>query len=159
MSAQIPVSRQIAWISVIPQLAVMAFIVAGFYFAGTKDYFVNGIITYMILSICLRLFIPRFHREGMHLVKQKEFNAAIVSFEKSFAFFSRYQWVDKYRFLTLLSSSGLSYRDMALCNIAFCYSQLGEGEKAKSYYTKALQQNPENGLAIAALNMMNAVGR
>jgi hypothetical protein len=138
MSAQIPVGRQMAWISVIPHLAVMALIVAGFYIAGSKDYFLNGIITYVILSICLRIFIPRFHREGMHRVKRKDFSTAIISFEKSF--FSKYEWVDKYCFLALLSSSALSYRDMALCNIAFCYSQIGEGAKTMSYYKKALQQ-------------------
>jgi tetratricopeptide (TPR) repeat protein len=158
MSAQIPVGRQIAWISIIPHLAVMALIVAGFYLTGSKEYFLNGVITYIILSICLRLFVPRFHRVGIHHVKRKDFSTAIISFEKSFSFFSKYEWVDKYRFLALLSSSALSYRDMALCNIAFCYSQIGEGAKAMSYYKKALQQNPENGLAIAALNMMKAAG-
>ncbi|WP_083488797.1 tetratricopeptide repeat protein [Pedobacter borealis] len=46
---------------------------------------------------------------------------------------------------------------MGLCNIAFAYSQIGEGEKAIFYYEKAKTINPSNGLAIAGLNMLNSI--
>lgn len=45
---------------------------------------------------------------------------------------------------------------MALNNIAFCYSQLGDGLHAKQYYQQALQLFPENGVAKAALRLLEA---
>ncbi|HEX3165740.1 MAG TPA: tetratricopeptide repeat protein, partial [Chitinophagaceae bacterium] len=72
-------------------------------------------------------------------------------------YFAKNNWVDKYRYLTLLSSSKMTYKEMGLCNIAFCYSQTGNGQKAKEYYEQALREFPENGLAIAALNMLKSV--
>lgn len=47
---------------------------------------------------------------------------------------------------------------MGLCNIAFCYSQIGNGQKAKDYYEQALKEFPENGLATAGLNIIKSVG-
>ena len=44
---------------------------------------------------------------------------AINEFQKSYDFFEKNQWVDKYRYLTLLTASKSSYREMALNNIAF----------------------------------------
>jgi len=46
---------------------------------------------------------------------------------------------------------------MALNNIAFCYGQLGEVEKAKEYYEKILKDYPENGLAKVGLRLLSSV--
>ena len=45
---------------------------------------------------------------------------------------------------------------MAICNIAFSYSQIGDGEQARSYYEKCLERFPESGLALTALRMTDA---
>jgi len=51
----------------------------------------------------------------------------------------------------------MTYREMGLCNIAFCYSQTGMGEKAKAVYQQALNEYPDNGLAQAGLNMLTSI--
>ncbi|HEX7447932.1 MAG TPA: hypothetical protein VF306_10325 [Pirellulales bacterium] len=56
-----------------------------------------------------------------------------------------------------MSSSAISYREMALCNIAFCYAQLGNGENAELYYRRTLDEFPDSGLADAALRMIESV--
>ena len=76
-------------------------------------------------------------------------------FEKSVAYFTKNAWIDKYRYVTMLSSSKMSYREMGLSNIAFCYGQLGKLEIAKEYYLRVLREYPENGLAMATLRLMN----
>ncbi|RYZ22546.1 MAG: hypothetical protein EOO10_21625 [Chitinophagaceae bacterium] len=48
----------------------------------------------------------------------------------------------------------MSYREMALCNVAFCYSQIGEGKMAIDWYTRTLKEFPESGLAQTALRML-----
>ncbi len=93
----------------------------------------------------------------MKLIKRHRFTEAIPFFEKSADFFSKNGWVDKYRFLTLLSASKLSYREMGLCNIAFCYSQTGNGIRAKECYQQVLQEYPENGIATVGLNMLTSM--
>ena len=93
----------------------------------------------------------------MRLVKQHRFADALACFEKSVDYFSKNKWVDKYRFLTLLSSSKVTYKEMGLCNIAFCYSQIGRGREAKEYYEQVIKDFPENGLAIAGLNMLKSM--
>ncbi|PHQ61052.1 MAG: hypothetical protein COC08_06375 [Maribacter sp.] len=51
----------------------------------------------------------------------------------------------------------MSYREMALANIGFCYSQIGDGIKSKEYYERTLKEFPESGLAKSALKMMSAM--
>ena len=46
---------------------------------------------------------------------------------------------------------------MGLCNIAFCYSQTGNGQKAKEYYQQTLKEYPDNGMAVAGLNMLTSM--
>jgi hypothetical protein len=51
----------------------------------------------------------------------------------------------------------MCYREMALCNIAFSYSQENNGSKAIEYYTKVISEYPNNGMAQAGLKMLNSV--
>jgi TolA-binding protein len=50
----------------------------------------------------------------------------------------------------------MTYQEMALVNIAFCYGQLGDGSNAKKYYQQTISEFPESGMAQAGLNLMNA---
>ncbi len=159
MASNIPTVRQAAWISIIPQLLIMGLLVYTFYVLGLKEPILYSALTYLILSFGLRNIIACSHRSGMRLVKQQKFEEAISYFEDSVDFFTKYHWLDKYRYLTLLSSSKMSYKEMGLCNIAFCHSQTGNGQKSKEYYEKTLKEFPENGLARAGLNMINSVER
>lgn len=90
-------------------------------------------MSYLLLSFCLRSLLLQEHRAGMKLTKKERFTEAIQHFEKSYEFFTRHTWMDKYRYLALLSSGRLSYREMALINIAFCSGQAGDGIMARGY--------------------------
>ena len=65
--------------------------------------------------------------------------------------------IDKYRYITLLSSSRISYTEMSLINIAYCYVQIGYREKTKQYYEKALALFPDNEMAKRALNIISTL--
>jgi tetratricopeptide (TPR) repeat protein len=154
MSSNVPTVKQIAWISLVPQLLLMGCIILIFYLLKFRDPFLFGALTYLIISFALRNLVAKHHRQGVRLVRQQKFEEAIPLFEKSVEFFTRNPWVDKYRFLTVLSSSKMTYKEMGLCNIAFCYSQSGKGQKAKEYYERTLAEFPQNGMARAALKMI-----
>jgi tetratricopeptide (TPR) repeat protein len=157
MAQNVPTVRQIAWISLIPHMSVLGVLILIYYLLNVREAYMAGAINYLIISFSLRTFIPKDHRKGISLVHRKEFKDAIPYFEKSADFFTRYEWVDKYRYLTLLNSSAMSYKEMALCNIAFCYGQTGNGKKAVEYYNAALKEFPNSSLASTGLTMLNSM--
>ena len=110
----------------------------------------------MVLSFVLRYTITLQHRRGVRLMKAQRFEDALPHFEISAEYFGRNRWVDQLRAFTLLSAARMSYREMALCNIAFGLSQLGRGVEAKEAYERVLREYPDNSLAVAALRMILA---
>lgn len=157
MASNVPTIRQLSWLFVVPQLIVIGLLIFLYHLADVDEPFIFGALTYSLLAFGLRNLIAKDHRQGMRFVKQQKFADAIPYFEKSVDYFTKNNWVDKYRYLTVLSSSKMTYKEMGLCNIAFCYSQTGNGQKAKEYYEQALKEFPENGLALAALNMLKSM--
>jgi len=110
-----------------------------------------GALAYLVYSFGSKAILLRHHRRGIHFLKLGRFREAISEFQSSYSFLSKYPWIDKYRFLTMLDSSAIPYREMALCNIAYSYVQLDEKAKAQEYYRKALDEFPESDLAESGL--------
>ncbi len=156
MASNPPIVRQVAWISVLPQLGMLALLMAGAYVAGFKDFIVVGAVAYLVISFGLRRFIPRDHRIGVSLFCRGRFADALEHFQRSYEFFTRRRWLDDWRFIALFSSSRISYREMALLNVAYCYGQLGDGARSKEYYERVTQEFPGSRIAEAALRMFDA---
>ncbi|MEP6789054.1 MAG: tetratricopeptide repeat protein [Acidobacteriota bacterium] len=156
MSTQVPIVRQILWIAMIPQFAAMvvAIVVASRF--SPSNGFLYGAGSYLLYSVGARHFITRDHRAGIALVKQQRLEDAIARFQKSLEFLNRNSWIDRFRSIVLMSPSAASFREMALANIGFCYSQMGRGEEARTYYKKCLDLFPNSGLAAAALRMIDS---
>lgn len=157
MPSTVPTTRQLSFLFLVPQLIIIGLIIYLYHLADFAEPFILGAFSYAFLALGLRNLIANKHRKGIRLVKQHKFTESIPYFEKSVSYFTKNKWVDKYRFLTLFSISKMTYKEMGLCNIAFAYSQTGNGKKAKEYYEQVLTEFPENGLAIAALNMIKSV--
>lgn len=154
MSSNISVVRQIAWLSLLPQFLFALLLIFMYHQLRFPDPPFYGLVSYLIISFSLRTFIPHSHNKGMKYVKKDKFAEAIPCFERSYDFFTKNNWVDKYRFITLLSSSAMSYREMSLTNIALCYAQLGDDEKAREYYQITLQEFPKSEIAKSGLNIL-----
>ena len=156
MSSRTPIVKQVSWLAVIPQLfaLVVAILIASRLFPD------NGVLwgagAFLLYSFGSRNLITRAHRAGIALVKRQQFEAAIPRFQKSLEFLDRHPWIDRLRAIVLMSPSAMSYREMALANIAFCYSQVGRGQEARHYYERCLERYPASGLASSALRMMDA---
>lgn len=156
MHSQPPVSFSVSITRILAQLAIVAMLVWLYRLAGVEEAFIFGAFTYALLAILLRSTIAKDHRAGTRLVMQKRFEEAIPHFKKSVDYFTKYAWVDRFRLLTLLSATPATYRQMGLCNIGFCYSQLGNGPQAKAYYEQVLREYPGNSIAATQLNMLRA---
>ncbi len=158
MSSKAPIVYQVAWVSLLIQVALIG-LFSLLFFLVTTDTNLSAILGCMVtlaLVMVLRQTLARYHRQGIRLTKAGRFADAIPQFEKSLSFFTKYQKIDQFRSITLLSSSRMCYREMALCNMAFCHSQIGNGVLARKYYEEVLTQYPTNTVAKAALNLMNA---
>ena len=156
---RVPIIREVAWLAVIPQLGILAAFIAGAAAVrgGYDDHAVLvGAGAYVALSFTLRHTLSRQHRIGVRLMRAQRFEDAMPHFARSAEYFERHQWLDKFRAFTLLSAARMSYREMALCNIAFGLSQLGRGAEAKSAYEYVLREYPDNPLANAAIRMIRA---
>ena len=157
MSSGKPIIRQVAWVSVIPRfILVMALLlILSIYVYPFELAVIIALMAYIGISMLMRQFVPCNHRKGIMLYKKGDYAQAIKEYKKSYDFFCRHPWVDKYRYITLLSTNRISYTEMALANIAFCYAQSGNGELSKQYYNKVLELFPGSELAKSALNMIS----
>lgn len=156
MASSQPIVKQVKLISLIPQLMVMGLIILVYYLADTEYPVLFGALTYLLISVVVRQAIPRYHRKGIRLFKNSQYENAIIEFQKSYDFFRKYKWIDDYRYVVLLSSSRISYLEMSLINMAYCYGQLGQGSRSKEIYEKALAEFPDSQMAISALKMFDA---
>jgi len=153
MASKQPFVKQIAWISLIPQLGVGAVLCGVMFAIGAPVPIVTGVVAYLLLWMGIQLTVLAQPRRAIRLLKRKDFVAAIPELEEIYAFFTRHLWIDKYRYLTLLVSSRMSYREMALINLAYCHAQNGNGAKSKEYYQRALDEFPDSEIAQSALKM------
>lgn len=117
---------------------------------------VIGAAAYLAYSWGSRAFMAASHRRGMRLWHRGQFEEAIAQFEKSYHHFSRNSWIDRFRSITMLTPAVMSYREMALINIAACYVQLGEIETAKKRYQLALDEFPKSDLARRGLQELES---
>ncbi len=156
MSLKIPIVRRISWPAVLPQFLALFLAIIVAHRIGGRGAVAWGAAAYLIYSLGSRRLIPRDHNDGISLVRAERFDDAIPKFRDSLAFFDRHAWIDDYRSIVLMSPSAASYREMALANIGFCYSQLGEGQRSREAYRECLRRFPGSALAISALRMLEA---
>ena len=161
MPSPVPTVREVAWISVVPHLSVLALLILAASRTLTPGRLpasmAVGAGIYLVYSQICRRLVTRRIRRGYRLLKKNAFAEAIAEYGRAYDFFSRHAWIDRFRYLTVLSSSAYSYREIALCNIAFAYAQLGDGTKAVETYRRALQEFPACAAARTALKAAEAM--
>lgn len=113
-----------------------------------------GALISIIIIYLLRYFLIRDHARGFKLVKMGQFEKAIPCFNANLLQLSKRPWIDKYRYFLLACNSPHTFREIDLCNIAFCYGQLGDLQKAKKYYELVLEEYPENNIATTAMKFI-----
>ncbi len=128
----------------IPQLAIFVAIAFLLFLLDVPRYFLLSLSLYFLLSGYLKIVIPKWHRKGLFYLRKGELEGAVFAFEKSYNFFNKHLWIDVYRAFTLLSISRLSYREMALINIVYCYQNLNNMTDAKKVHKKLAKEFPNN---------------
>ena len=112
-----------------------------FIFRSTHKAILAGCLSYLLLAWCLRFIFQKYHRNGMKFIKAKCFSDAAAAFQQSHDFFEKHPYIDKYRFITMFSSSAIPYQQMALNNLGICYLHMGEDAKALDVFKKLAELN------------------
>lgn len=128
----------------VPQLAVILALIFFLYLLNVPRYVLLGISLYLLISGYLKIMVPKTHRKGLYYLRKGELEGAVYAFEKSYKFFSKNLWLDVYRAFALLSISRLSYREMALINIIYCYQNLNRIKDAEKVHKKLTAEFPDN---------------
>ncbi len=120
--------------------------------------FIIGGGVFVVYTFGARHFIASDNRRGLKAVALKDYDAAIEHFKKSYAFFSRHEWLDRYRSITLMSSSLWSYREMALMNIITANTRKKDFAAASEACRRVLEEFPENQIAQSTYDMLTHGG-
>lgn len=157
-AGSLPVVRKVRWTGALPQfLALAAGLGLGATLSGSQTWgMLAGSAAYLAYSLGSRGLLARHHRRGIRLSRSGQFEAAICEYQRSYEFFTRHGWLDRFRCVFLMSASAMSYCEMALLNQAFCLSQIGRGAESKATYERALAEFPDSGMAGAALRLIRA---
>lgn len=144
MASKIPVIRNTNLFYFLLQVVILLIFFFILYFFGSEHYFIIGFSMYFLLSIYLKVLIPKWHRKGIFFMKKGNLQSAILAFQKSYEYFQRNSWIDQYRPFTLFSTSQFSYSEMALMNIIWCFKQLGDKKNAGKYHNLLKEKFPDN---------------
>ena len=102
-----------------------------------------GACTYLLLANLLRRSFQKHHRRGIAFFKSGRWSEAEKAFTESYEFFTAHPWIDKYPFISMLSSNAVPYRHMALNNMGICRLNRNEPEKALEAFELLRELNPD----------------
>ena len=155
---RVPTVVSVKWPYVVPlAIAWLAASLAANALLGRRDIFLSVILGLGAVSayrLAMRFTAARHHARGMRLVKRQDFAGALEAFRQSTEFWGRHRRLDSLRCITMLSPGLYSNLEMGWTNAGFCLSQLGRHEEAREAYRKALELNPDNGMAVTALRAL-----
>ena len=155
-----PTIRYWSWAHVVPQLLSLALLILLFWiFLPAQDVgeaFLFGAAIFVTYSFGSRYLIPTAHRRGMKAMSLKDYDTAIDQFQRSYEFFSKHYWLDKYRGVTMMSPSIWSYREMALMNVASAHVARKDFEAAQAACLRVLDESPQNEIASSTIEMIQA---
>ena len=153
----IPVIRSIAWESALFRVLILFVFMDVAAYLGKPSRLAPfiGVVLFVLLEAITKYAVERPNRRGMALVVKGQFEQAVPHFEAACKFYTRHAWIDRFRYLLIISAR-MSFREMALVNLAVCHAQIGNGTKSKQYYQQALAEFPKSALAQMALKAIQA---
>lgn len=152
------VKQETNWLALIPKISVIGILCLCFYPLDKQNFFVIAFAVYLVLTFLARkFFFQNALHEGIKLIREAKFGEAIPFIEKTIGYYTKHSWIDKYRFLLLISSAKRTIRESSICNLAYCHLQVGDIKKAKEIYHDILIQYPENINAESMLRTINLI--
>ncbi len=155
-----PLINYVSWKSVVPPLlAAAVLILLAHYVLPLRDLaeaFAVGGGIFVVYTFGSRFFIASDNRRGLKAMARQDFDAALEHFGQSYAYFSKHSWLDRYRSITLMSSSLWSYREIALMNILTVHVRKKDFAAATRACRRVLEEFPDNQIAQSTYEMLTS---
>lgn len=124
----------------------------------------NMMISFLLALICLNLIVylastsfVGYYQKGNELFGAGKYGESIEQYRKSYEFFAKYTWLDRYRSVLLFLDDEETLRERSLHSMAVAYVELGEIEKAKETLCHTLGKFPNCESAQFYLDLISAV--
>ncbi len=157
-----PLISHISWKNLLPQLTVATVLILAANFLlpvrELAEAFAIGGGVFVLYSFGSRFLIASDNRLGLKALARQEYDSALEYFERSYAFFSRNEWLDRYRSITLMSPSRWSFREIALMNILTVHVRSKDFAAAREAARRVLEQFPQNQIAQSTYDMLMSGG-
>jgi tetratricopeptide (TPR) repeat protein len=139
------IKQETVWIALVPRLALLGILCLIFYQVDSRFFFMDAFILCLFINYTVKYsLIPNSTFTGGKLLRAGKFEEAIPFIQKDISYFTKRSWIDRFRFALMISSSSRSYKEISLCNMAYCLLQTGKIREAKELYESILAQYPEN---------------
>jgi tetratricopeptide (TPR) repeat protein len=146
------IKQETIWIALVARLALLGILCLIFFQFDQRIFFVYAFFLYLVIRYTVKYsLIPGSTFTGVKLLREEKYEEAIPFIQKDISYFTKRSWIDRFRFALMISSSSLSYREISLCNMAYCLLQTGKIGEAKELYESILAQYPENMVVKAQL--------
>ena len=113
---------------------------------------------YFVYGAAARSFILWRHQRAMKLFRRRNYRDAIPAFEQSERYLAANPWIDRQRWIVLLSASAISYREMALFNIGAAHVHLDHPGPARRAFNHFLDVAPRSPLAPTVRKILSTLG-
>lgn len=152
------IKQETKWIALVPRLVLLAILCFLLYPYDNQIFFVYAFFLYLAITYSIKYsMIPGSTFTGVKFLKKGQFEEALPFIEKDIEYYSSKPWIDKYRFLLMISSSALSFREMSLCNRAWCLLQTGRVKETIDQYESVIRHYPQNVVTRAQLKTIKIV--
>ena len=150
-----PTISQVSWSALLKMLLVyialgLLLVFVWQYEPPFAHYIALVVLALFICGFIATLFPPHFRRAA-RAQKKGDLDSAIAEMEACLAFFQRHPWIDRHRWIVTLNSSAISYREMALLNIAAFQTLARRKEEAKAAYRRVIELFPNSVVGRQAL--------
>jgi tetratricopeptide (TPR) repeat protein len=152
------VKQETDWLAFIPKLFVLGILSYCLYPLDNRAFLLMAFCIYFLITLLAKcLFLPNSLYQSIKFIKEAKFDEAIPPTEQTIEYYTKHSWIDKFRFHLLISSSKRTIRESSICNLAYCYLQTGNVQRAKEIYQDVLRQYPENINAKTVLNTITLI--
>lgn len=149
--------RPINWLTLPLLVGIqLALVLIGHSVGGVYGMIASGILFAGYAFVSRRIILSGYYR-GMKCLHAKAFDAAILSFRECADFLAEHQWIDRFRVVTMLSASAISFREMCLCNLAFTLTRDQKIDEATRAYQEVLLEFPGSLLASTSLESIELI--
>ncbi len=150
--------RRVAWGALLVNIAILVALMLGgmLLVQPPTSGMLIGAAVYFVLSTVLKTIFLRYQRKGMKLAQARKFTEAEAAFSGSFDYFKQHPAIDKYRAITMLDYSNISYGEISLVNAGACCAMRGDYDAAKGWYRRAMEEYPDGFSGEVALEKLEA---